>query len=97
MGVGGAAREGEISACLCSLLRVGNTSILYIAFRSSANRKAQAFVKLLGRGETRIFYCILGSAIAMLGLLITFGVMVKNVKHRQMYWTIAVIVQEQRS
>jgi len=38
------------------------------------NRKAQAFVNLLGRGGARIFYVILGLAVAILGLLITFGV-----------------------
>jgi hypothetical protein len=38
------------------------------------NRKAQAFVNWLGRGGARVFYIILGLAIAILGLLITFGV-----------------------
>jgi hypothetical protein len=38
------------------------------------NRKAQALVNLLGRGGARVFYIILGLAIAILGLLITFGV-----------------------
>jgi hypothetical protein len=38
------------------------------------NRKAQALVNLLGRGGARLFYVILGLAIAILGLLITFGV-----------------------
>jgi drug/metabolite transporter superfamily protein YnfA len=38
------------------------------------NRKAQAFVNWLGRGGARVFYVILGLAIAILGLLITFGV-----------------------
>ncbi len=38
------------------------------------NGKAQAFVNWLGRGGARVFYIILGLAIAILGLLITFGV-----------------------
>jgi hypothetical protein len=40
------------------------------------NRKAQTFVNvnLLGRGGARVFYVILGLAIAIPGLLITFGV-----------------------
>jgi len=38
------------------------------------NRKAQAFVNLLGRGSARVFYIILGLAIAIPDLLITFGV-----------------------
>ena len=38
------------------------------------NRKAQVFVNWLGRGEARVFYIILGLAIAILGLLITFEV-----------------------
>jgi len=38
------------------------------------NRKAQALVNWLGRGGARVFYVILGLAIAILGLLITFGV-----------------------
>lgn len=39
-----------------------------------SNRKARTFVKLLGRGGARIFYCCLGSLLAALGLLITFGI-----------------------
>lgn len=39
-----------------------------------SNRKARAFVTLLGRGGARVFYCILGLAIAVLGLLIAFGI-----------------------
>jgi len=38
------------------------------------NRKAQVFVNWLGRGGARVFYIILGLAIAILGLLITFEV-----------------------
>ena len=38
------------------------------------NSKAQAFVNWLGRGGARVFYIILGLAIVILGLLITFGV-----------------------
>ena len=38
------------------------------------SRKARPLVSLLGRGGTRIFYFILGAGIAVLGLLITFGV-----------------------
>ena len=37
-------------------------------------RKARNVVKFLGRSGARIFYCILGSAITVLGLLITFGI-----------------------
>jgi len=37
-------------------------------------RKARTLVKFLGRGGARIFYCLLGSAIAIVGLLITFGI-----------------------
>ena len=37
------------------------------------HRKARVFVKLLGRNGARIFYCILGSVVAVLGVLITFG------------------------
>ena len=42
------------------------------------NRKARAFVSLLGRSGARIFYCVLGSAIAILGLLITFGIIYRG-------------------
>jgi len=38
------------------------------------NRKAWVFVKLLGRGGARVFYCVLGSALAVLGALIAFGI-----------------------
>lgn len=38
------------------------------------NRKAKIFVKLFGRNGARIFYCLLGLAIAVLGFLITFGI-----------------------
>lgn len=38
------------------------------------NRKARVFVRLLGRGGARIFYCLLGLALAVLGLLIIFGI-----------------------
>jgi hypothetical protein len=37
-------------------------------------RKAGTVVKFLGRGGARVFYCLLGSAITILGLLITFGI-----------------------
>lgn len=43
-----------------------------------SNRKAQAFVKLLGRGGARIFYCCLGSVLAALGLLITLGIVTSS-------------------
>ena len=39
-----------------------------------SSRKARTLVKFAGRGGARIFYCLLGSAIAIAGLLITFGV-----------------------
>ena len=39
-----------------------------------SNRKARAFVSLLSRSGARILYCVLGLAIAILGLLITFGI-----------------------
>ncbi len=39
-----------------------------------SNRKARTLVRLLGRSGARIFYCLLGSAITILGLLITFGI-----------------------
>jgi drug/metabolite transporter superfamily protein YnfA len=38
------------------------------------NRKARIFVKLFGRNGARIFYCLLGLAIAVLGILITFEI-----------------------
>ncbi|MEK7995641.1 MAG: immunity 17 family protein, partial [Planctomycetota bacterium] len=38
------------------------------------NRKAWVFVKLFGRNGARIFYCILGLAVAVLGVLIAFGI-----------------------
>ena len=38
------------------------------------NRKAWVFVKLFGRNGARVFYCILGSVVAVLGVLITFGI-----------------------
>ena len=38
-----------------------------------SHRKARVFVKLLGRNGARVFYCILGSVVAVLGVLITFG------------------------
>jgi drug/metabolite transporter superfamily protein YnfA len=37
------------------------------------NRKAWVFVKLFGRNGARIFYCILGLVVAVLGVLIAFG------------------------
>ena len=39
-----------------------------------SNRKARAFVKLLGRNGARIFYCVLGLVVAVLGLLLAFGI-----------------------
>lgn len=39
-----------------------------------SNRKARAFVKLLGRGGPRVFYYVLGFVLAVLGALIPFGV-----------------------
>ena len=41
------------------------------------NRKARVFVKLLGRGGTRIFYMILGAGLAVLGVLIMSGMLEK--------------------
>jgi len=38
------------------------------------NRKARLFVSLLGRNGARVFYCLLGLAIAVVGLLVTFGI-----------------------
>ena len=42
------------------------------------SRKARALVSLLGRSGARIFYCILGLAISILGLLVTFGIIVNR-------------------
>jgi hypothetical protein len=39
-----------------------------------SNSKARAFLKLLGRGGARVFYCVLGLVVAVLGVLITFGI-----------------------
>jgi len=39
-----------------------------------SSRKARVFVNLLGRGGARVFYCLLGLAVAIIGLLVTFGV-----------------------
>ena len=39
-----------------------------------SSRKARTLVRLLGRSGARISYCLLGSAITILGLLITFGI-----------------------
>jgi hypothetical protein len=39
------------------------------------SRKARACVNLLGRSGARIFYGVLGLAVAILGLLITFGIL----------------------
>jgi hypothetical protein len=39
-----------------------------------SNRKVRAFVTLLGRGAARVFYCVLGLVVAVLGLLIAFGI-----------------------
>ena len=38
------------------------------------SRKAQFFVAILGRNGARIFYGILGLAIAVMGTLVTLGV-----------------------
>ena len=38
------------------------------------SRKARGVVKLLGRNGARVFYCFLGLAITILGLLATFGI-----------------------
>ncbi len=38
------------------------------------NRRARRFVNLIGRNSARIFYCILGAAFAILGALVTFGI-----------------------
>lgn len=38
------------------------------------HRKAQAFVRLWGRGGARIFYGILGTALIVLGVLMATGV-----------------------
>ena len=37
------------------------------------HRKARLFVGLLGRSGARVFYCLLGLTIAVIGLLVTFG------------------------
>ena len=38
------------------------------------HRKAMVFVSLLGRNGARVFYCLLGLIIAVIGLLVTFGI-----------------------
>jgi hypothetical protein len=38
------------------------------------HRKARFMTRMLGRGGTRIFYGLLGTALVVLGLLIAFGV-----------------------
>jgi len=38
------------------------------------HRKAQFFVKILGRKGARIFYIVLGSGFLVLGLLSVFGI-----------------------
>ncbi len=39
------------------------------------SRKARLFVSILGRTGARVFYAILGLVIAVLGTLITLGIM----------------------
>lgn len=39
-----------------------------------SSRKARVIVKFVGRGGARIFYCVLGVAAIVLGLLITLGI-----------------------
>ncbi len=43
-------------------------------------RKVQMVAKLLGRGGARVFYCLLGSAIVVLGLLMAFGVIASKTR-----------------
>lgn len=38
------------------------------------SRKAQLWVRLFGRNGARVFYAILGAAIAVLGVLLALGV-----------------------
>jgi len=42
------------------------------------NRKTRAFVSMLGRTGARIFYAALGIGLAVLGLLVAFGVIQQN-------------------
>jgi hypothetical protein len=39
------------------------------------SRKAQFFVSIFGRNGARIFYGILGTAIAVMGALLAFGIL----------------------
>ena len=61
---------------LCGLFAIAGGVFDWGWFMS--NRKARAFVSLLGRGGARVFYGILGSAIVILGLLITFGIIARR-------------------
>lgn len=38
------------------------------------HRKAQALVRILGRGGTRLFYGLLGTALVVLGVLMGLGI-----------------------
>ena len=38
------------------------------------SRKAKGVVRLLGRNGARVFYCLLGLVVAILGFLVTFGI-----------------------
>lgn len=38
------------------------------------NRKARFFVRILGRGGTRMFYGILGTALVVVGVLMAMGI-----------------------
>ena len=38
------------------------------------HRKAQFFVRILGRGGTRVFYGLLGAALMVLGVLMAMGI-----------------------
>ena len=38
------------------------------------HRKAQFFVRLLGRNGTRVFYGILGTALVVVGVLLAMGI-----------------------
>ncbi|MBN2137444.1 MAG: immunity 17 family protein [Sedimentisphaerales bacterium] len=70
------AQPGALILVLAGLFAVVAAAFDWEWFLNS--RKARPLVSLLSRTGARIFYCVIGLGVAVLGLLIAFGVIVKN-------------------
>lgn len=59
--------------CAAGLFSICGAAMDWDFFMNS--RKARFFVLILGRSGARVFYGILGSAIAIAGVLVTLGIL----------------------